>query len=186
MIRTRVGYAGGTTADPTYHDLGDHTESVQIDFDPEVISFEELLTIFWASHDPTTNSRSRQYRNVLFVHSEEQRGAAEASRSALALELGKWIETPIEPAGVFTRAEDYHQKYYLRHAGIVYEELAARYPEDRDLVDSTAAARLNGYLGGNGTLEQLEREAPLLGLSDEALAVVRERVEAMQLDCGSQ
>ncbi len=181
-----MGYAGGSTPDPTYYDLGDHTESTQVDFDPEVISYEEILAVFWAIHDPTTVVHSRQYRNVLFFHDESQRERALASHAALAVELGKWVATPVEPLGSFTRAEDYHQKYYLRHSGIAYEELRVHYPEERDFVDSTSAARLNGYMGGHGSLEQFDEEADRLGLSDEALAVVRDHVEEVVANCESQ
>lgn len=183
MIRTRVGYAGGTTPAPTYASLGDHTESIQIDFDPEVITFEELLAIFWESHEPTIESRSQQYRNVLFFHSEQQLLAAEASSTAIGTEIGEPVATPIEELQAFHRAEDYHQKYRLRHSGIVYEELAACFQSEGEFVDSTAAARLNGYVGGHGRLEQFESERDLFGLSEAALAVVQELVETTEAKC---
>lgn len=186
MIRTRVGYAGGTTADPTYQNIGDHTETFEVDFDPNVITYEELLAIFWESHDPTFASTLRQYGKVIFYHDERQRLAAEASRDAIAAELGEQVMTLIEPLGTFTRAEDYHQKYYLRHSRAVYDEISACFSSERDFADSTAAARLNGYVGGHGTLEQFERERDLLGLSDDALAVVQEAVETAEGKCDAE
>lgn len=102
----------------------------------------------------------------------------------MARELGKWIATPVEPVGVFTRAEDYHQKYYLRHSGLVYEEIRVHYPEEREFVDSTSAARLNGYMGGHGNHEQFEVEADLLGLSAEAITIVHDNVEEVEASCG--
>lgn len=186
MIRTRVGYAGGTTPDPTYYSIGDHTETIQLDFDPERITYDELLAIFWESHNPTISIGSIQYRSVLFYLDEGQRVAAEASRTALAVELGEQVVTPIESLDSFTRAEDYHQKYYLRGSGSVYQELSDCFDEDRDFVDSTTAARLNGYFGGYGTLEQFDAERGLYGLSEAALAIVHEHVEATEAKCDVQ
>jgi len=70
VVRTRVGYTGGSTKNPTYHSLGDHTETVQIDYDPTQISFEELLDVFWDSHRPTQRAWSRQYMAAVFFHNE--------------------------------------------------------------------------------------------------------------------
>ena len=68
MIRTRVGYAGGTTNNPTYRALGDHAETIQVDYDPTQISYEELLEAFWTSHSPTSRPWSRQYASIIFYH----------------------------------------------------------------------------------------------------------------------
>jgi peptide-methionine (S)-S-oxide reductase len=168
VVRTRVGYTGGTLADPTYYHLGDHSESVQMDYDPSQISYENLIEVFWEAHDPTSPMFSRQYMNAVFYHSEEQRQLAVGTRDRIAAELGQKVETQILPAGTFYLAEDYHQKYNLRLYDTVYQELASVYPQTADLVASSAAARLNGYLGGYGTRAQLEQELPSLGVSPEA------------------
>ena len=114
MIRTRVGYTGGTRDNPTYQDLGDHSEAIQIDFDPEKIGYADLLEIFWKAHKPSSRSWSRQYRNALFLHNDLQRAAAEESRDTIAQKQGKRVRTALEPLGTFYRAEGYHQKYRLR------------------------------------------------------------------------
>ena len=164
MIRTRVGYAGGTTRNPTYHDLGDHTESIQIDFDPAVVTYDRLLDVFWSEHNPCAASHSRQYRSAVFYATDEERRAAETSRERRAADLGEEIVTDIEPLASFTRAEDYHQKYGLRrHTGVV-ASLAEIYPDDRSLVDSTAAARLNAFFDGVLTKDELDRSLAALGL----------------------
>lgn len=111
VVRTRVGYAGGTTANPTYHRLGDHTETLQLEYDPERISYQELLDEFWASHNPAERPWSRQYMAAIFYHDGEQKRLAEASRDRVAATLGQATTTAILPAGEFYRAEDYHQKY---------------------------------------------------------------------------
>lgn len=122
VMSTAVGYAGGTTENPTYEDVcTDHTghaEVVQVEFDPAQISYRQLLDVFWANHDPTTRNRQgpdvgTQYRSVIFYHSPQQKTEAEDSRNALE-KSGKFkrpIVTQIEPAGKFYPAEDYHQRY---------------------------------------------------------------------------
>ena len=164
MVRTRVGYAGGTKADPTYRDLGDHSETIQIDYDPAQISYQELLDIFWRSHSPTARPWSRQYASIIFYHDEEQRQLAEAGLEREADRLGKPISTVIIPFSEFYLAEAYHQKYRLQQKPDLLHELRAIYPDDDDFVSSTAVARVNGYVGGNGTLAALQAEIESLGL----------------------
>lgn len=166
MVRTRVGYAGGEKKNPTYHDLGDHTETVQIDFDPRKISYEQLLDIFWASHNPAKSAWSSQYKHVLFYHDDKQKELALKSKERLAAKLQLKIHTEIVSYTGFYRAEDYHQKYKLRHTSDLMAEFISIYPDADDFVDSTAAARINGYLYSYGSLENLQAEVDDFGLSD--------------------
>ncbi len=167
VVRTRVGYAGGAKQHPTYRSLGDHTETVQVDYDPTVISYGELLEVFWANHDPAQPAWSRQYMNVIFTHNDEQQRLAEASKAGVAAKGKGAIQTAILPATLFTLAEDYHQKYYLRQASGLWREVSLRFPKLEDLVNSKAAARLNGYVAGLGSPAQLQEELAGLGLSPE-------------------
>jgi peptide-methionine (S)-S-oxide reductase len=117
-----VGYAGGNLENPTYEDVcmddTGHAEVVEVEFDPAIVSYQKLLDVFWASHNPTQLNRQgpdvgRQYRSVIFYHSPEQRAAAEASKAALE-KSGKFrspVVTQIEPMPKFYRAEEYHQRY---------------------------------------------------------------------------
>jgi peptide-methionine (S)-S-oxide reductase len=164
-VRTRVGYAGGTKPNPTYYALGDHTETIQIDYDPAVISYETLLAVFWDSHDPAAPAWSRQYMSILFTHDGEQQRLAEASQAREAARSGKKILTEIRPAGAFYRAEEEHQKHLLRFEREIDGELRAFFPAFDDYVDSTAVARINGYLGGYGTAAELQQDLPGFGLS---------------------
>jgi len=147
-VRTRVGYAGGTHRDPTYHDLGDHTEAFQLDFDPTLVSYGELLAMFWKSHRPEREPYSRQYMAAAFP-SADQEAAALASRPVGA-------RTPVIPLTRFYLAEDYHQKYYLRHTPDLLGELATL--DARAFVDSPLAAKRNGEAwqrrmsGASGTM----------------------------------
>lgn len=134
--------------DPTYRNLGGHTEAIQIDYDASRVSYEELLDVFWSRHDPTSASWSTQYKNVLWFHDDAQHTAALTTRDRIAAERGAEVRTEILPAPMFWRAEDYHQKYRLRTRGALEETVRGLYENEVDFVDSTLAARLNGLLAG--------------------------------------
>jgi peptide-methionine (S)-S-oxide reductase len=178
VIRTRVGYAGGEKENPTYERIGDHSEAVQIDYDPAQITYEELLEVYWASHSPTSRPWSRQYASVIFYHDEEQRRLAEESRDRQEAELGGPVYTEIVPYTEFYLAEGYHQKYQLRHDRALMVEFRAIYPDEADFINSTAAARVNGYVGGNGTLAELQAIVEDLGLSPEAQQKLLDRLSS--------
>jgi len=164
VVRTRVGYSGGSTPSPTYRNIGDHSEALQVDYDPSRISYRELLDIFWRAHDPGIRSWSRQYRVVIFYHNEEQKRLALASIDREASKR-KDIYTEISPFSGFTLAEDYHQKYRLQQESDLSAEFDAVYPSMKDFLNSTAIARVNGFLGGYGSPELLAKEIDSYGLS---------------------
>ncbi len=126
VVNTTVGYMGGMTPHPTYEDVssGDtgDAEVVQVEYDPAVVSYAQLLKTFWESHDPTEVDRQgpdvgSQYRSVIFTHTPEQAALAEASKKALG-DSGAHAEpvaTAIKPATAFTRAEEEHQRYLAKH-----------------------------------------------------------------------
>lgn len=148
MLRTRVGYAGGEREKPTYRSMGDHTEAISIDFDPNVISYDALLKLFWNGHRCQSAGRSRQYMNAVFYHNEKQKTAAEESLRKQAERLGisaNEIGTKILPVRSFTYAEGYHQKYSLR--GDLREFLEETYPNTKAFADSAVGARLISFLG---------------------------------------
>ena len=125
VVETVSGYTGGSVEDPTYKQVSaggtGHREAVKVVYDPETVSYDELLTAFWHSVDPTDAGgqfcdRGESYTTAVFVHDEEQREAAEASKRTAEETLGQEIVTPIEEAGPFYRAEDYHQDYYRKNS----------------------------------------------------------------------
>ena len=181
VIRTRVGYCGGTTASPTYQRIGDHSETVEVDYEPQVLTYDELLAAFFAGHDPRVRSYSTQYRSAVFYRTNEEAAAAVRALERLQLSAGL-VHTSIEPLSRFWLAEDYHQKFRLRSHRDVFAQFRPLMPDERAFTDSTAAARLNGWLDGCGSAEQVERELPLTGLSEAmqdevcAFAGRRERV----------
>ncbi|MFB4163581.1 peptide-methionine (S)-S-oxide reductase [Alteribacillus sp. JSM 102045] len=103
VISTRVGYTGGTKENPTYRNIGDHTESIQIDFDPEVISYEQLLKIFWENHNLLQKLlfRNRQYMSLLVYHNDSQKEKALYSKDKWEEKEGKEIQTEFQPFTVF-------------------------------------------------------------------------------------
>ena len=120
---TAVGYSGGTLENPTYHDVCSgttgHAEVLEVEFDPAVVSYEDLLEVFWSCHDPTTLNRQgldvgTQYRSAIFFHSPEQEEAAKESkeRQDRSGRFGRPTVTEITRASTFYRAEEYHQKYF--------------------------------------------------------------------------
>ena len=126
VISTTSGYMGGKTRNPTYNEVSSgstgHTEVVQIVYDPAKVSYEKLLDVYWRNVDPTVTDRQfcdigSQYRTTIFVHTEEQRKAAEKSKADLAKSkpFKDAIVTPIVDAGEFWPAEDYHQDYYQKN-----------------------------------------------------------------------
>ena len=150
-----------------------------IEYDPTRVSYQQLLDAFWAGHDPTRPAGSRQYASRIFYHDEEQRRLAEASKEQYEARCGCEVYTEITPAATFYLAEDYHQKHRLRGSRSFMSEFATMYPNPADIVNSTAVARVNGFLGGHGTFDGLQAEIGDLGLSPEAqerlLAIVRGR-----------
>ena len=120
VTRTRVGYSGGALENPTYEDVCSHTtghaEVVEVTYDPERVSYDQLLQVFWRKHDPTQLNRQGwdigdQYRSVVFFHDKEQQEAALAAKAREQASYTAPIVTQVEPAETFYEAEDYHQQY---------------------------------------------------------------------------
>ncbi len=126
VLDTAVGYSGGRLENPTYEDVCSgrtgHAETVEVGYDPSRVSYDDLLDVFWANHDPTTLNRQgpdvgEQYRSAIFFHTPEQQAAATVSKEKLE-KSGKHkrpIVTQIVPAARFWRAEEYHQRYLEKH-----------------------------------------------------------------------
>lgn len=131
VTQVTSGYAGGSIQNPTYHQVSsgitNHAEAIQIEFDPSIISFEKILKIFWATHNPTTVNRQgndvgTQYRSVIFYHSDKQKQLAESSKKTMEVsgEYKDKVVTEILPFTNFYKAEDYHQNYYDNNKNAPY------------------------------------------------------------------
>ena len=159
---------------PSYKDLGDHTETVSLSYDPNVVSFETLLSVFWANHNPTIPSQ-RQYRSLILHHNEEQKLSAQKSLMVARQKTSDEIHTEILPAGKYYEAETYHQKYVLQQHPWLITALLIQTRED--LIKSHACTKLNGYLAGYGSLEDALNEAKRLGLNEKMMDYVKIQIE---------
>ena len=141
-VQTAVsGYAGGSTNNPDYESVCSgrtgHAEVVQLSFDPDVISYQEILDLFWKAHDPTTLDRQgadvgTQYRSVILYHNESQREIAESSKAKIQMQFGDPIVTEINALNKFFAAEEYHQDYYEKNPLAAYCSVVIR-PKMRKL-----------------------------------------------------
>jgi len=181
VVRTCVGYAGGTTAAPTYEAIGDHIETVRVEYDPDRCTYDDLLDVFWDAHNPTRAPFKRQYQPALFPYTEAQAERARATRDAAAARHDEALTTEIIAEPAFHRAERYHQKHSLRHYDALMDPLRTLYPADDAFVDSPAVTLLNGYAGGHRAPARLADDRSRLGLPDtmfEALRTIAERRSA--------
>lgn len=148
VVRTRVGYAGGTMSDPTYHDLGGHTEAFQLEYDPDTVTFAELLDRVFQRHDPNHQTRKTQYQNIVFATTPGQSEALNEYLGANGLNVDT-IETRVEQLSSFYLAEDYHQKHSLQSRQSFTDAFEEAGYDDTDLRESPAAAKLNGFVAGH-------------------------------------
>lgn len=181
VMKTRVGYAGGTTMNPTYRNMGDHTETIEIEFDHSIISYEQVLKQFWSNHYPNRDEyKGRQYISILFYHSEAQARTIQTVKVEMEKQLGETIETEIQPYQMFFQAEDRHQKYYLKRYPKALEQLNDLYPREELLLNSTFAARLNGFVKGFSNQTSLLNEIKTWNISKENSEKLTQRVIAMK------
>lgn len=169
VVKTRVGYAGGTAIHPTYRQMGDHTETVEMDFDPAIITLEEILDVFWNNHNPININgyKGRQYLSLILYRDTKQRETIEQV-IAKRTERGQGeAATEIASYDGFYLAEDRHQKYDLKRYPDAIEKLSTLYSSEEDLVNSTLAARLNGLAKGYTNLERIHNEILLWPTSPE-------------------
>lgn len=190
--RTRVGYAGGRCDHPTYRTIGDHTECFQVDFDPDVIGYAELLDLVWQSHDPTHEAFKTQYASVVLAEDDDQLEIARDSAETLQSQIERTVVTRIEPLKRFWLAEDYHQKYHWRQFAALWESRSGtiapdwRSPEfgawlgdypvscSADNPESGATASAERYAAisdpGYRTLDERVLEDVVAGLADPGIA----------------
>lgn len=155
-----MGYTGGTTLNPTYRHIGDHSETLQIDFSPEIISYEEILREFWGNHNAIKDRhyKGRQYLSTLLYHDENQRETAERVKREWERHQNGVIQTEIQAYSKYYLAEDYQQKYYLKRFEKATAAIQSLFPNHKAFVNSTIAARLNGFVKGFGKMNNLKEE----------------------------
>jgi peptide-methionine (S)-S-oxide reductase len=159
VVRTRVGYAGGTRPAPSYHSLGDHTEVVQVDFDPDVLTYRDLVEDVFRQHGPLAQPAKTQYQNVVFASTATRQGAVDTVLAELDHTVDD-VATRVEGLSRFYPAEDYHQKYKLRSVSSVLGAFEEAGYTDEDIRESPIAAKLNGYVAGHGVDVETDLPAP--------------------------
>lgn len=168
VIRTRVGYSGGKSKDPTYTNMMDHTEVVQIDYDEEIITYDELLDIFWKNDICKVKYSKVQYRSLILYNDEKEKMEALKSKDEKEKNENMSIYTDIESIGEFYSAENYHQKYYLQSLRTVSDEIKRSCENFSEFIDSRIAGRLNGYIKGYGSMNMLKEDLKTDLLSDKS------------------
>lgn len=163
--------------------MGDHTEVVDVEYDPESTSYKTLLNVFWSKHDPASQAWKRQYWNAIFYRNERQKEQAEASLARRKNEINGSIETEILPIRSFTRAETYHQKYYLQQNSGLVKKLMKPFPDMDTFLDSTVATRANSFLARKINEEELRKRLDADTYSTLSSETV-ERTEAIL--CGTE
>jgi peptide-methionine (S)-S-oxide reductase len=138
-----------------------------LEYNQRESSYEKLLEIFFDKHSPEYDVRARQYISAIFYHDEKQKNAALAALEQEQKIRGVKLYTLILPYEKLYLAEAYHQKYYMQMVDVLKNDIRSYYTNFRDFIDSTAAARINGYLKGLGRIEQMRSDIDSLGLSDK-------------------
>ncbi|PAB59897.1 hypothetical protein CCE28_08060 [Anaeromicrobium sediminis] len=172
--KTRVGYAGGTTLNPTYTNIGDHTETIEMEFDGAYMTYEDIMDLFFVSHTPENRTGCTQYKSIIFYHDEEQREVALKKKREFE-EKGYFFNTDIVPFERFYLAEFYHQKYYLQKYKVILKEVGAN--SEDDLINSEKATKLNGHCGGYGTLEDLKRDREKWNFKEETIEWLKKIID---------
>ncbi|WP_435551714.1 peptide-methionine (S)-S-oxide reductase MsrA [Natrinema sp. CGMCC1.2065] len=147
VIRTRVGYAGGTKPDPSYEVIGDHTEVVQVEYDPDQLWFENLLEWAFSEHQPSRQPTKRQYQNIVFTETDNQYEQLQAFLDESEFDQER-LETRFEELDEFYVAEDYHQKFQLRGKRWITDVFDEANYDAEAVRESPAAAKLNAHAAG--------------------------------------
>ncbi|MEF8813825.1 MAG: peptide-methionine (S)-S-oxide reductase [Halovenus sp.] len=148
VIRTSVGYAGGTKLDPSYRTLGDHTEVVRLEYDPTTTRYRDILEMAFAEHSPERQARNRQYHNVVLVESDKQAETLDAFLDSRGLDADS-IETRLERLDEFYLAEPYHQKYNLKSTQWMMTAFDEAGYDATEIRRSPAGAKLNAHVSGH-------------------------------------
>ncbi|GAE37165.1 peptide methionine sulfoxide reductase MsrA [Halalkalibacter akibai JCM 9157] len=162
--------------------MGDHTETIEIDFDPDVIQVSELLTIFWGNHNSLRKEvyRGRQYLSLFLYRTEAQRKMALQLKENLEDKLNGVIQTEVSPFTHFYVAEDKHQKYYLKRFPKAYEDLLHLFESHQQFVNSTLVARLNGFVREFGTLQTIRTELEHWKLDEREYQVILKIINGLK------
>lgn len=154
-----MGYAGGVIPEPTRKNMLDHTETVQLEYDPKTIAYQQLVRHFFQSHNPNRKPyRDREYISLILYHNERQKELAEKGKLQREEIVGSFLQTEISSYKDFTMAEDRQQKWHIKRNKKALEQLKQLFPKEECLMHSTIAARMNGLAKGFGSREVVKKE----------------------------
>ncbi|SDX92744.1 peptide-methionine (S)-S-oxide reductase [Paenibacillus sp. CF384] len=169
ITRTRVGYTGGTTDNPATRHAGDHTEMVEIEFDPAVVKLETILDLYWNSHKPANinNYRDRLYNSLILYRDQAQLSVIQEVMQKRGEQGSGVPDTELTPFSVFYPAEDRNQKYYLKRYPDAVDKLRTLFKTEDDLTNATLAARLNGIAKGFANMDTIIQDIRTWQISSE-------------------
>lgn len=173
VLRTRVGYSGGDLTTPSYNDLGNHIEVFEVDYDPDVISYEQLVELYFVFYDATMRPLSLRVKPVIYYRTEEEFNIAKMIKQSVEAASSEGIFAVIEPFDIFYLAESKHQLSYLKQESSLYDEITQIYLDEDQLLLSLLASKLNGFIPGYGDPRHLALILEGSGLSAPSL----ERIE---------
>ncbi|APH13419.1 peptide methionine sulfoxide reductase family protein [Clostridium sporogenes] len=168
VIKTYVGYTGGSTLFPTYNSIGDHLETVEIYYDSSKITFGNLLMVFEKNHNYTTRPNLLQYNSAILYNNENEKELCLNWKKSKEEELKKEVLTKISPIEKFYYGEFYHQKYYVQLEPVIMSNLRSKFSTGNDLISSPLCHKLNAYLAGYSSLKNLNKEIKDFNLSKDA------------------
>ncbi len=161
--------------------MGNHTETIQIDYNPRLLTYEQILQHFWKQHNPLRYGyKGRQYISLILVRNEQQRELASRSKEATELFLGEKVYTEIEFLHSFYLAEDKHQKYYLKRYQKAYTKLLDIFPSHAEFIHSTLVARLNGFVRGLGNIQELKLEFNSWGVGEQECKELSKFIDSLK------
>lgn len=174
VIRTRVGYTGGKSTMPSYDDLGNHIEVIEVDYNPAVITYEGLVKAYFEYYDATVRPYSQRVKSVVFYRTNKEKRIASNIKAQVSKQVNQALFTEIDPVDVFYLAESEHQLSYLKKETSLYGEITQIFPDEELQLLSVLASKLNGIIAGFGSEEQVLLVLKDSGLSTASMNRVKE------------
>ncbi len=174
VLRTRVGYAGGDSTTPSYDNLGNHIEVFEVDYDPDLLSYEDMVKLYFYVYDATARPFSQRVTPVIYYRNEAEQEISERVKLSIEANSEKGLFTVIRPLEVFYLAEEKHQLSYLKQETSLYMEVREIFVEEDALLLSILASKLNGFIAGYGLDSDLASILKSSGLSNASLDRIKD------------
>ncbi len=182
VLRTRVGYTGGSLTTPTYESLGNHSEVFEVDYDPDIVSYEDLIHYYFQNFDTRTRPFSLRVNSIIYYRNDSEKMTAQSIKEGYESDYGAGLYAKIDKLDVFYLAEDRHQLSYLKSEISLYNEIRMIYPTSDKQLLSILASKLNGYIAGYGSKENLNQILDQSGLSEPSINRINDIVAVRYKD----